>query len=205
MGEVEHWEQIYASRSCRQVGWYAPHLDTSVKWIAELDLDTGDPIIDVGGGASTLVDDLLLAGHRNLTVLELSENAIALSRERLGAKSDSITWLQQDVTQSELPSRHFSLWHDRAVFHFLIDPQQQQKYKDALLEALMVGGHFIIGAFDLEAPPQCSGLPVQRYSAEMLSTRFVKEFRLKRHHHEIHRTPSGVEQSYVYCLFQRIA
>ncbi len=205
MGEAEHWEQIYASRSCRQVGWYAPHLETSIKWIAELDLAAGDPIIDVGGGASTLVDDLLLAGHNNLTVLELSENAIALSRERLGAKSDSITWLQQDVTQSELPSRHFKLWHDRAVFHFLINPQQQQQYKDALLEALTVDGHFIIGAFDPEAPPQCSGLPVQRYSAEMLCSRFAKEFRLKHQHHEIHRTPSGLEQSYVYCLFQRIA
>jgi len=205
MGEAEHWEQIYASRSCRQVGWYAPHLDTSIKWIAELDLAAEDPIIDVGGGASTLVDDLLLAGHKNLTVLELSENAIAVSRERLGAKSDSITWLQQDVTQSELPSRHFNLWHDRAVFHFLTDPQQQQRYKDALLAALKVDGHFIIGVFDLEAPPQCSGLPVQRYSAEMLCSRFAKEFRLKRHHHEIHRTPSGLEQSYVYCQFQRIA
>jgi len=205
MDEAEHWEQIYASRSCRQVGWYAPHLETSIKWIAELDLAAEDPIIDVGGGASTLVDDLLLAGHKNLTVLELSENAIALSRERLGAKSDSITWLQEDVTQSELPSRHFKLWHDRAVFHFLINPQQQQQYKDALLEALTVDGYFIIGAFDPEAPSQCSGLPVQRYSAEMLCSRFAKDFRLKRHHHEIHRTPSGLEQSYVYCLFQRLA
>jgi len=205
MGEAEHWEQIYASRSCRQVGWYAPHLETSIKWIAELDLATEDPIIDVGGGASTLVDDLLVAGHKNLTVLELSENAIAVSRERLGAKSDSVTWLQEDVTQSELLSRHFKLWHDRAVFHFLTDPQQQQRYKDALLKALKVDGYFIIGAFDLDAPAQCSGLPVQRYSAETLGNRFAKEFRLKRHHHEIHRTPSGLEQSYVYCLFQRIA
>ncbi len=205
MGEAEHWEQIYASRSCRQVGWYAPHLETSIKWIAELDLAAEEPIIDVGGGASTLVDDLLLAGHKNLTILELSKNAIALSRERLGAKSDSINWLQEDVTQSELPSGHFKLWHDRAVFHFLINPLQQQQYKDALLEALTVDGYFIIGAFDPEAPSQCSGLPVQRYSSEMLCSRFAKEFRLKRHQHEIHRTPSGLEQSYVYCLFQRIA
>ncbi|MCP4331068.1 MAG: class I SAM-dependent methyltransferase [Gammaproteobacteria bacterium] len=205
MSEAKHWEQIYASRSCRQVGWYAPHLETSIKWIAELDLAKEDPIIDVGGGASTFVDDLLVAGHKNLTVLELAENAIAVSRKRLGRASASVTWLQGDVTQSELPSRYFKLWHDRAVFHFLTDPQQQQRYKDALLEALTVDGHFIIGAFDLQAPSQCSGLPVQRYSAEMLSNRFAKEFRLKRHHHEIHRTPSGVEQSYVYCLFQKIA
>ncbi|MCP4764782.1 MAG: class I SAM-dependent methyltransferase [Gammaproteobacteria bacterium] len=205
MSEAEHWEQIYASRSSRQVGWYAPHLETSIKWIAELDLAPGDTIIDVGAGASTLVDDLLVAGHKKLTVLELTESAIAVSRERLGRASVSVSWLQGDVTQSELPSRHFKLWHDRAVFHFLVDPQQQQKYKDALLGALTVDGHFIIGAFDLEAPPQCSGLSVQRYSAEMLCDRFAKEFQLKRQHHEIHRTPSGVEQAYVYCLFHRIA
>jgi len=205
MNDAEHWEQIYATRSSRQVGWYAPHLKTSLNWIAELKLASKAPIIDVGGGASTLVDDLLVAGHRNLTVLELSESAITLSKKRLGTESDSVTWLQGDVMQVELPSHYFDLWHDRAVFHFLTNPKQQQKYKDALLRALKPGGHFLIGAFHLDAPPQCSGLPVQRYSVEMLCDSFAKEFHLQRYHHEIHRTPSGVEQSYVYCLFQKKA
>jgi SAM-dependent methyltransferase len=205
VNDAEHWEQIYATRSSREVGWYAPHLKTSLKWIAELELATQDPIIDVGGGASTLVDDLLLAGHENLTVLELSESAIGLSRKRLAAECDSVTWLQGDVTQIELPAGYFELWHDRAVFHFLAEPAQQQRYRDALLRALKPGGYFMIGVFDLDAPPRCSGLPVKRYSAEILCNNFAREFRLQRHHHEIHRTPSGVEQSYVYCLFQRVA
>lgn len=205
MNDAEHWEEIYSTKSSKQVGWYTPHLETSIKWITELNLTTEDPVIDVGGGVSTLVDDLLVAGHKKLTVLDLSESAISLTRKRLGALSSSITWLQGDVTQIELPPQYFKLWHDRAVFHFLIDPEQQQRYKDVLLKALKVDGHLIIGTFDLEAPPQCSGLPVQRYTSEILCNTFGKEFQLKRHQHEVHRTPSGVEQTYVYCLFQRTA
>ena len=205
MNKTEHWEEIYSTRSSKQIGWYAPHLVTSIKWISELDITTEDPIIDVGGGVSTLVDDLLVTGHKKLTVLDLSEKAISLTKKRLGGLSSSVTWLQGDVTQFELPLRYFKLWHDRAVFHFLIDPEQQQRYKDALLKTLKVDGYFIIGTFDLEAPPQCSGLPVQRYTSEILCNRFGKEFQLKRHQHEIHRTPSGMEQAYVYCLFQRTA
>ena len=162
-------------------------------------------MIDVGGGASTLVDDLLIAGYKELTVLDLSEGAISLTRKRLGTLSSSVTWMNEDVTKIDLPSQYFKLWHDRAVFHFLTDTERQQRYKDALLETLKVDGYFIIGTFDLEAPPQCSGLPVQRYTSEILCSTFGKEFQLKRHQHEIHRTPSGLEQTYIYCLFQRTA
>ena len=205
MNESEHWDKIYSTKSAQQVGWYTPHLKTSIKWITELNLTAEDPVIDVGGGASTLVDDLLSAGYKELTVLDLSEGAISLTRKRLGTLSSSVTWMNGDVTKIELPSQYFKLWHDRAVFHFLIDTERQQRYKNALLEALKVDGYFIIGTFDLEAPPQCSGLPVQRYTSEILCSTFGKEFQLKRHQHEIHRTPSGLEQTYVYCLFQRTA
>ena len=203
--DVKHWDEIYSTKSSQQVGWYTPHLETSIKWITELNLATEDPVIDVGGGVSTLVDDLLIAGYKELTVLDLSESAISLTRKRLGTLSSSVTWVKGDVTKVELPSQHFKLWHDRAVFHFLIDKEQQKRYKDALLDALKVDGYFIIGTFSLEGPPQCSGLPVQRYTSEILCSTFGKEFQLKRHQHEIHRTPSGVEQAYVYCLFQRTA
>lgn len=205
MNESEHWDKIYSTKSAQQVGWYTPHLKTSIKWITELNLTADDPVIDVGGGASTLVDDLLSAGYKELTVLDLSEGATSLTRKRLGTLSSSVTWMNGDVTKIELPSQYFKLWHDRAVFHFLIDTERQKRYKDALLEALKVDGYFIIGTFDLEAPPQCSGLPVQRYTSEILCSTFGKEFQLKRHQHEIHRTPSGLEQTYVYCLFQRTA
>jgi SAM-dependent methyltransferase len=205
MNKAEHWEKIYSTKSVNQVGWYTPHLETSMTWIAELKLATEDPIIDVGGGASTLIDDLLDLGHKKLTFLDLSERAIQITKERLGKTSSAVTWLCGDVTEIELASQYYCLWHDRAVFHFLIDPEVQQRYKDAVLEALKIGGYFIIGTFSQDAPPECSGLPVQRYTSEILCKTFGKEFELRRHQNKIHNTPSGLEQAYVYCLFQRTA
>lgn len=205
MNETEHWQRVYATKSTDEVGWYTPHLQTSLRWIADLNLPLDAPIIDVGGGASTLVDDLLEIGHRGICVLDLSEQALSKVRARMGAGAKPVSWLQGDVTEIQLPERHFDLWHDRAAFHFLVAPELQRKYKDKLLAALKMSGHFILGTFGLDAPPQCSGLPVQRYSVEMLSSLFGAEFRLKRHQKEIHHTPSGIEQSYLYCLFQRVA
>lgn len=205
MSEIRHWQQVYSTKSTDEVGWYVPHLTTSTSWITGLNLNPDDPIIDVGGGASTLVDDLLDKGHRNISILDLSTRAIAVVKARLGAKANLVSWLLGDITEVELPSGYFELWHDRAVFHFLIESGQQIKYRDKLLQALRPGGHFIIGAFELDAPPQCSGLPVQRYSVETLSAIFGTQFNLKRHQKEIHKTPSGVEQQYLYCLFQRTA
>lgn len=205
MSKTEHWEEIYTTKSSHKVGWYTPRLETSMNWITELKLAAESPIIDVGGGASTLVDDLLASGHKNLTVLDLSERAMQLTKERLGKQSDTVTWLQGDVTEVELPPRYYNLWHDRAVFHFLIEPEMQQKYRKAILGALKKDGFFIIAAFSPDAPPQCSGLPVQRYTSEQLSKMFGTEFELKCHQYEKHHTPSGTEQAYVYCLFQRTA
>ncbi|MGV7235009.1 MAG: class I SAM-dependent methyltransferase [Nitrosomonadaceae bacterium] len=205
MNDAEHWEAIYTSKSADQVGWYSLHLETSMRWIAELKLAPKDPIIDIGGGASTLVDDLLGSGHKDLSVLDLSEKAIHLTKERLGKASRSVTWLQGNVTEIELPSQHFKLWHDRAVFHFLVDPEIQQMYRDVVLKTVMKGGYFIIGTFTTNAPPQCSGLPVQRHTPDTLSNTFGKELELKQYNKEIHKTPSGIEQAYVYCLFQRTA
>jgi len=205
MSEMQHWQQVYSTRSTDQVGWYVPHLTTSIKWITDLKLNPGDPIIDIGGGASTLVDDLLDKGHSDISVLDISDHALSVVKKRLGTRANLVSWLLGDVTEVELPSSHFALWHDRAVFHFLVEPEQQLKYRDKLLQALKPGGHFIIGVFELEAPPKCSGLPVQRYSVEKLNTIFGAEFDLKRHQKEMHKTPSGVEQQYLYCLFQRTA
>lgn len=205
MNKVDHWEKIYATRNSKNVGWFAPHLETSMKWITGLELAEQDPIIDVGGGASTLVDDLLASGHENLTLLDLSQSAIQLAKQRLGKLSASVTWLHGDITIIGLLPQHYTLWHDRAVFHFLIEPEIQQRYKDALLHALKKGGFFIIGTFTSGAPSQCSGLPVQRYTLESLDHTFGKEFELIRYQNEIHKTPSGIEQTYVYCLFQRAA
>ena len=205
VNDAEHWDEIYSSRPTSKVGWYRPHLDTPLNWIEDLNLEPGEAILDVGGGASTLVDDLLKSGHENLTVLDLSGRAIQLTQERLGNAASAVTWLRGDVTEIELPIERYRLWHDRAVFHFLLQPQARQKYKQALLRALEIEGYFIIGAFAPDAPPQCSGLPVRRYDTRLLEQTLGTEFALKRQQYEIHTTPGGVEQSYVYCLFQRTA
>ncbi|MFQ5547050.1 MAG: class I SAM-dependent methyltransferase [Woeseia sp.] len=205
MDQKDHWEHVYASRPIEKLGWYKPHLQTSLAWIKDLELATDAPIVDVGGGASTLVDDLLDAGYRSVTVLDLSEKALCSVRTRLGQKSDRVTWLNGDITSIELPAYHYELWHDRAVFHFLTEPDQQGKYQDNLRQALQPGGHLIIGAFAPEAPPRCSGLPVQRYSQEQLQDALGEEFDLVRHRKEKHSTPGGIEQMYLYCHFRRTA
>ena len=159
-------------------------------------------IVDVGGGASTLVDELLNSGYKNLAVLDVAPSALELVQRRLGEKAGEVEWHISDVTEFDPPHR-WQVWHDRAVFHFLLDPEQWKRYKNTLLGTLKEGGYFLIGAFGPDAPAKCSGLPVQRYTVDTLTDFFGNEFELNRHRHEIHRTPSGVEQAYVYCLFQR--
>jgi len=166
-------------------------------------LDADANIIDVGGGVSTLVDDLLEIGYRSITVLDLSKTALALTKKRLGEKATSVTWIEGDITSTSLPPQHYEVWHDRAVFHFLISTEEQQLYVENLSKALKPGGHVIIATFSLEAPPQCSGLPVQRYSPENLERVLGAEFILKKKSKELHITPGGVEQMYLYCLFQK--
>lgn len=202
MDRKEHWEGVYQSKPANRLGWYKPQLQTSLTLIRDLDLDKDAPIIDAGGGASTLIDDLLDDGHRSITVLDLSASALAQSKTRLGERAGSVTWLVGDITTAELPVNHFEVWHDRAVFHFLTDDQQQRQYRDNMLAALKPGGHLIIGAFAPEAPPKCSGLPVQRYSLELLVETLGDEFELLRQHKELHVTPGGVEQMYLFCQFR---
>jgi SAM-dependent methyltransferase len=199
----EHWEQVYSTRPTEKLGWYEPHLLTSFSWITGLSVAIDASIIDVGGGASTLADDLLNAGYRSITLLDISEKALSSIKARLGKKAELITWLEGDITSIDLPTQYYELWHDRAVFHFLTELEQQRKYRDNLLKALKPGGHLIIGTFAPDAPPKCSGLPVQRYSFKQLKSIFGGAFELKRHYKELHITPGGVEQMYLYCHFYR--
>jgi len=203
MSQEDHWYKLYTSNSPEKQGWYEPHLQTSLTWIKGLRLAADAPIIDAGGGASTLVDDLLDAGYRAITVLDLSAIALSAAKERLGGKAGQVTWLQGDVTSVNLPAGFYELWHDRAMFHFLTGLGQGKKYRETLLSALKPGGHLIIGTFAPEAPARCSGLPVQRYSPEELESAMGPEFELQRHHKELHRTPGGVEQMYLFALFRK--
>jgi len=203
MSQKDHWEHVYSTKPTEKLGWYKPHLQTSLSWIKGLSLTVDDPIIDVGGGASTFVEDLLDAGYRSITVIDISAKALSSVKERLGKKAGMVTWLDGDITSVDLPTHYYKLWHDRAVFHFLTESDQQRKYRDNLLKALQPGGHLIIGTFAPEAPPKCSGLPVQRYTPEQLEKTLGEEFELQRHHKELHITPGGVEQMYLYCYFCR--
>lgn len=199
----DHWQRVYSTNPAERLGWYEPHLRTSLSWIKGLDLTLDARIIDVGGGASTLADDLLDAGYRSVTVLDIAANALSAAKKRLGGKAGCVTWLTGDVTSMELAQHQYDLWHDRAVFHFLATRDQKRKYRDELHRALKPGGHLIIATFAPEAPPTCSGLPVQRYTPEDLQSALDGEFELKRRQKELHVTPAGVEQMYLYCHFRK--
>lgn len=203
MTQKDHWEKVYSGKPAEMLGWYESHLYTSLNWIKEIGLAEDSPIIDVGGGASTLVDDLLNAGYRSITVLDISKKALSSVKARLSKKAVAVNWLHGDITSVELPAHYYEIWHDRAVFHFLTLPEQRRKYRDNLLRALKPRGHLITSTFSLEAPPTCSGLQVQRYDPELLTKELGGEFDLTRHHKECHITPAGVEQMYLFCRFHR--
>lgn len=202
MGRREHWEQVYSSKPSDRLGWYKPRLQTSLDWITALTPDPQAPIIDVGGGASTLVDDLLDRGYTDITVLDLAGPALDLIRTRLGTRSSAVHWLRGDVTEIEFEEDAFQLWHDRAVFHFLTEPDDRERYVANLKRALRPGGYLVIGTFAPEAPPKCSGLPVQRYDVDLLRNTLGQEFMLQRNQKEMHVTPGGVQQMYLYCEFR---
>lgn len=159
-------------------------------------------IVDVGGGASTLVDELLDRGFGHLTVVDLSEFSLNLAKARLGPRADRVKWLKEDARRLHLPCP-VDLWHDRAVFHFLAEPADQEAYLSSLREAVRPGGHVLMATFGLEGPQECSGLPVERYNSEKLSQRLGPEFRLLRDLEKSHITPWGSTQQFTYCLFQR--
>ena len=204
MSSQDHWEQVYAAKTADRLCWYTPHLGIPVGWVKKLELPPDAAIVDVGGGASTFVDDHLDAGYRDLTVLDISGKALATARDRLGDRSRQVTWLCADITTTRLASAKFALWHDRAVFHFLTDAKDRDVYRRNLSDALRPGGYLIIGTFAPEAPPRCSGLPVRRYSKAQLVDEFGPAFALVNDVKELHVTPGGVEQMYQFCLFRRV-
>jgi 2-polyprenyl-3-methyl-5-hydroxy-6-metoxy-1,4-benzoquinol methylase len=197
-----HWEKVYRSNSADAMSWYQPRPILSLELIRSCRLDPAAGVIDVGGGTSSLVDELLAGGGSNLAVLDISSIAIEHTRYRLASKGDSIEWYTIDVTEFD-PPHHFGLWHDRAVFHFLTDGGDRTLYRNALLKAVKPRGYAIVATFAVDGPKRCSGLDVVRYSPESLSSELGEEFALAESREELHSTPSGGEQKFVYCLFHR--
>ena len=205
MDRQEHWDRVYREKAPDAVSWYRPHLERSIELIERAAPDRSAAIIDVGGGESTLVDDLLSAGYLDVSVLDISASAIAHAQRRLGARSAGVTWWADDVTVAELPDRRYDVWHDRAVFHFLTEPGLRAAYVRRVARAVKPGGHVIVATFGPEGPLKCSGLDVVRYDADALHGQFGAVFRLIESQTEIHETPSGSRQQFLYCFCKLVA
>ena len=197
-----YWESVYATRKPTDVSWYQTHADRSLEFIRAAATDRAVSIVDVGGGASTLVDDLVADGYSDVTVLDISELALAQAKARLGAAANRVAWIAADITVWQ-PARTWNVWHDRAVFHFLVEKSPQDAYIAALLAATAPGATAILATFALDGPDKCSGLPVQRYSAQRLAERLGPSFHLESEAAERHRTPAGAEQRFIWAVFRR--
>jgi SAM-dependent methyltransferase len=192
---------LYGSRNPAEHSWYESQARRSLQLIREAGVPADSPILDVGGGASVLPDDLLRAGYTDLTVIDLSPAALARSRARLGRAAERVTWIAADVTA--LPfTRRYAVWHDRAVLHFLLDPHEQEQYVSVLRAALAPRGHVILATFGPEGPTRCSGLGVKRYSAPMLAALLGERFVLRDSVSEDHYTPRGLAQQFLYTRWQ---
>lgn len=197
----EHWDSVYGRRAVTEVSWYEAHPDQSLALIQASGLQPDDPIIDVGGGASLLGESLLDCGYLDLTILDISGEALEKQRSRLGVRASAVTLVPQDVT-TFLPARKYALWHDRAVFHFLVEAETRERYRKALRQALRPNGYLVIATFGPEGPERCSGLPVKRYDSRSLAAELGGEFRLVESSLHTHQTPGGAPQQFLYCRFQ---
>lgn len=199
MRSKDHWENVYTTKPTDSVSWFQEHADLSLDLIRSTGVGKDAGIIDVGGGASTLVDDLLADGYSDLSVLDLSEAALGVARKRLGDAEKNVRWIVADITEVDLPSKRYDIWHDRAVFHFLTTPAQRAAYVQTVFRSVKPGGHVIVAAFAENGPLECSGLPVMRYRPDELHEQFGESFKLLAHCTEHHQTPSGKVQPFVYC------
>ncbi len=200
MDNKAHWEKVYGTKAPESVSWYTPHLETSLNLIQKAASSKASAIIDIGGGEATLVDDLLSKGYTDISVLDISQKAIDVARERIAELADKVHWYCADITTATLPQNYFDVWHDRAVFHFLTEESQRVKYIEQVMRSVKHGGYVIMSTFGLEGPEKCSGLDVVRYDAENLHGQFGKKFKLINSSTEIHNTPMGTTQQFLYCF-----
>lgn len=202
MDRREHWNRVYQTRAPESVSWYQRRPDVSLELIAASGIAKDAGIIDVGGGASVLVDHLLDLGYTNLAVLDVSGAALNVSRSRLAARAASVEWLEADVTTFEPPHR-YALWHDRAAFHFLTSAADRASYIATLRKTLRPGGTVVIATFAPDGPPKCSGLDVVRFDEQSIVAELGAKFELREVRRETHVTPGGAEQRFSYFRFER--
>lgn len=203
MNGKKHWETVYETKPSDAVSWYSPHLETSLALIERVVPDHGAAIIDIGGGASSLVDDLIGRGYRDVSVLDISAAALDVAKRRLGETAAKVNWLAADLLETEFASQRYDLWHDRAVLHFLTEDTQRQVYVEQLSYALKRDGYAIIATFGPAGPQKCSGLDTTRYDAAGLAQVLSPRLTLVDSRLEMHPTPFGTEQQFLYTLFRR--
>lgn len=196
-----HWDKVYQDKSPLEVSWYQGKPALSLELIEHTGIAKTDAVIDIGGGASTLVDYLLEDGYSNLSVLDISAKALTHAQQRLGPRAQRVQWVISDITEFNPPVQ-YALWHDRAVFHFLTDPADRQRYVSALQNGLQHGGHLIMAAFAIGGPLKCSGLDIEQYDAEKLGRELGPAFELEEERAESHRTPDGREQKFGYFRYR---
>ena len=201
-GRRAHWENVYRSKGEREVSWFQERPDISVELIRATGVDHRSAIVDIGGGASRLIDALLDEGFTAITVLDLSESALARSKARLGARGAKVQWIAADVTAWQ-PAKTFDVWHDRAAFHFLTEAADRDAYAQRVLQAVRPGGNVIIGTFALDGPERCSGLPVVRHDAASLAAVLGPSFAPVESRNEAHNTPFGTVQRFQFSRFRR--
>jgi SAM-dependent methyltransferase len=202
MNRRQHWNAIYTHKGERDVGWFEAVPETSLRMLGNAGMTAASCVIDVGGGNSRLVDALMAKGLDCIAVLDVSAAAISRAKERLGTEASIVTWIEADVA-ADWSLKPMDIWHDRAVFHFLIDPADRSKYVGHLRQVLKVGGSAIVATFDVTGPEKCSGLPVQRYSADALARELGANFQLAESVEHLHHTPWGAAQAFRYSRFTR--
>jgi 2-polyprenyl-3-methyl-5-hydroxy-6-metoxy-1,4-benzoquinol methylase len=203
MDNKAHWNKVYHDKKVTEVSWFQEHAETSLRLIRQHVTDQNAQIIDVGAGASTLVDDLIAAGYKNIDMLDISEDALAITRKRISNQNitsrTKLNWLIGDILKTDLSKQYYDVWHDRAVFHFLTNAEDRNRYIQQVLHALKPGGKIFISTFGPDGPLQCSGLPIVRYSHDSLHNTFGQSFKLLEHGEDSHQTPSGTIQKFIYC------
>lgn len=202
LSSQQHWDDVYQGRAPELMTWHQANPALSLSFVAASGLGPDAAIVDVGGGSSLLVDHLLDQGYTNLTVIDLSSIATGYAHQRLGDRADKVTWVEEDILKHRFETT-FDVWHDRAVFHFLIDPADRERYVARLSDAVPIGGHVIVATFGLDGPAMCSGLAVQRYGPESLSQTLGPDFEAVNFEEETHHTPTGTTQQFLYGHFQR--
>ncbi len=205
MNDKSHWEHIYQTKTPAQVSWFQEHAVLSLQLIQSAQTEKTVHIIDVGGGTSPLVDDLLADGFQNITVLDISRTALDAAQRRLGPHAAGVTWIEADVTRADLPEKAYDVWHDRAVFHFLTKAEDRRRYIEVARRSIKTGGHGIMATFSLDGPAECSGLETMRYDPQSLSRELGDDFQLVQSLPETHHTPFGTVQKFMYFHFRRVA